>query len=77
MAIDRQSKPIIGSEPSLEKTTTFLKEVQTELKKTTWPTSQEALRLTYVVIAVIIVLGLYMAGLDILLSKLVNIFMHR
>ena len=76
MAVDRQAKPGITSEASLEKTTHFLKEVQTELKKTTWPTRAEALRLTYVVIAVIGVLGFYMAGLDIILTNLVNRFIH-
>ena len=77
MAIERQSKPGLGIEPSLEKTTSFLKEVQTELKKTTWPTKQEALKLTYVVIVVIVVLGIYMAGLDVILSALVNRFIHH
>jgi preprotein translocase subunit SecE len=77
MAIERQSKPGVTAEPSLEKTTNFLKEVQTELKKTTWPTRQEALKLTYVVIAVIVVLGIYMAGLDLILSALVNRFIHH
>ena len=77
MAIERQSKPGVSVEPSLEKTTNFLKEVQTELKKTTWPTKQEAFKLTYVVIAVIIVLGIYMAGLDVFLSALVNKFIHH
>jgi preprotein translocase subunit SecE len=76
MAIERQP-PGTPPEPSLEKTSNFLKEVQTELKKTTWPTKQEALRLTYVVIAVIIVLGIYMWGLDMILTALIGRFMHR
>lgn len=42
----------------------FLSEVYSELQKTTWPTRAEALRLTYVVVGVIVVLGLYMAALD-------------
>ena len=45
-----------------------------ELKKTTWPTRQEALRLTYVVIGVIIVLGSIWACSTALLSTLVNKF---
>jgi len=77
MAIERQTKVGTPAEPSLEKTSNFLKEVQTELKKTTWPTKQEALRLTYVVIAVICVLGLYMWGLDMILNVLINRFVHH
>ena len=77
MAIDRQTKVGVPAEPSLEKTSNFLKEVQTELKKTTWPTRQEALRLTYVVIAVICILGVYMWGLDLILNLLITRFMHR
>lgn len=54
----------------------FLSEVYSELQKTTWPTRAEALRLTYVVIGVIVVLGLYMALLDFgigsLFAKILN-----
>ncbi len=77
MAIERQSKVGAGGEPSVEKATTFIKEVQTELKKTTWPTKEEALRLTYVVIAIIVVIGFYMAGLDWLFNNVINRFMHH
>lgn len=52
----------------------FLREVITELKKTTWPTRQEATRLTTLVIAVIVVLGIYMGLLDAILSFLVSKF---
>ena len=51
-----------------------LKETWEELKKTTWPTRQEANRLTAVVIGVIIVLGIYMGLLDVLLSKIDQLF---
>lgn len=52
----------------------YLQEVVTELKKTTWPTHQEATRLTLVVIAVLVALGVYMGLLDWGLSILVNKF---
>lgn len=52
----------------------FLQETITELKKTTWPTRQEANRLTSVVIGIIVVLGIYMGLLDAVLSFLVNRF---
>ncbi len=52
----------------------YLQETITELKKTTWPTKQEATRLTGIVVGVIVVLGTYMAILDGVLSTLVNKF---
>ena len=52
----------------------FLHEVIVELKKTTWPTWPEAWRLTTVVIGVILVIALYMAGIDTALSWLTERF---
>ena len=59
---------------SLKNTTNFLQETMTELKKTTWPSKQEAWRLTAVVIGVIAALGVYMGTLDFVLTKLVDKF---
>ena len=59
---------------TLKNTTNFLQEMIVELKKTTWPTKQEAWRLTAVVIGVITVLGFYMGTLDFLLTKIVDKF---
>ncbi|HZP82204.1 MAG TPA: preprotein translocase subunit SecE [Chthonomonadaceae bacterium] len=63
-----------GADASLQRTRNFLQEVLVELKKTTWPTRQEANRLTLVVIVVIAVLGAYMGILDFLLSTIVAKF---
>ena len=59
---------------SLQRTTNFLQETIVELKKTTWPSKQEAWRLTAVVIAVIAALGVYMGTLDFVLTKVVDYF---
>ncbi len=59
---------------SLQRTTNFLQETITELKKTTWPSKEEAWRLTAVVIGVITVLGIYMGTLDFVLTKVVDHF---
>lgn len=61
MAIERQQKN------NFEQTGNYFKQVWDELKKTTWPTWPEALRLTYVVIAVIVSVGIYMGFMDALL----------
>ena len=51
----------------------FLKEVQEELKKVVWPTREEVIRLTFVVIAVSLIVGLFLGGIDFILTKLTQI----
>jgi preprotein translocase subunit SecE len=53
----------------------FLKEVRQELKKVLWPTRQELITYTIVVLVTVTVLTSYVFGLDVLFSKLVlNVF---
>lgn len=54
---------------------TFLKEVRSELKRVTWPTRNEAIRLTSVVIAVSIVVGIYIGALDYLFTKIMELLL--
>ncbi len=56
---------------------TFLKEVRTELTKVIWPTRQEALKLTAVVIGLSTFVGLYIGKLDILFVKLTELVIKR
>jgi preprotein translocase SecE subunit len=51
-----------------------LQETIVELKKTTWPTKEEATRLTTVVLGVIAAMSLYMGALDAILSFIVSKF---
>jgi len=55
----------------------FLKEVQEELKKVVWPTRDEVIRLTFVVVFVSLIVGLFLGGVDIVLVKLIEIFINR
>jgi preprotein translocase subunit SecE len=48
----------------------FLKEVLDELKKVVWPTRDEVIRLTAVVIIVSLIVGLYLGGIDLILTKI-------
>lgn len=52
----------------------FLHEVIAELKKTTWPTLEEAWRLTVVVLAVILILAIYIGLIDFVLTQLTTKF---
>ena len=50
-------------------TPTFARDIVAELKKVTWPTKNETIRLTTVVIAISLIIGLYVGIIDILLAK--------
>lgn len=50
----------------------FLRETRDELKKVVWPTRQEIIRLTFVVIAVSLVVGLFLGGLDFVFTKIIE-----
>lgn len=55
----------------------FIKEAQTELKKVVWPTKQEAIRLTLIVIAVSLIVGIFIGALDFIFTKLMAVFIRR
>lgn len=48
----------------------YIKESKAELDKVIWPTRQETLRLTVVVLVVAVLVGAYVAGLDALFTKI-------
>ena len=53
---------------------TFLKEVHLELKKVNWPTRQETLRYTLIVIGISAVVAAFLGGLDVIFTTLLNKF---
>ena len=55
----------------------FLREVRDELKKVVWPTRDEIIRLTGVVILVSLLVGVFLGGADFILTKLVGILINR
>jgi preprotein translocase subunit SecE len=67
MAQNAENAPATGAAP-VQRKGNFLEEVIIELKKTTWPTWPEAWRLTVVVLAVIITVGIYVGIIDFLLT---------
>lgn len=50
----------------------FLREVRTELNKVVWPTRQQAIQMTIVVIVVSILVGVYVGGLDLVFTSAMN-----
>ncbi|OGH11041.1 MAG: preprotein translocase subunit SecE [Candidatus Levybacteria bacterium RIFCSPLOWO2_01_FULL_36_13] len=55
----------------------FIAEVRDELKKVVWPSRAEVIRLTGVVILVSLIVGLFLGGIDFLLTKLTEIIIVR
>src|SRR5690606_16381959 len=53
----------------------FLAEARFELRKVVWPTRQEAVRTTWVVFIVVVLLSLLLAGFDFVIQKLVAWFL--
>ena len=52
--------------------TKYLKEVRAEIRKVTWPSRQEALRLSTIVVIVLIVMSVFMAVVDFAFSRLMQ-----
>ncbi len=60
-----------------EKAADLLIETETEMKKVTWPSWPEAMNSSIVVILAVVVVAVYLAGVDFVLNQLFNvIFPH-
>ena len=49
---------------------TYLSEVKAELEKVTWPKKDEIIKLTAIVIAISVIVGAYIGGLDYLFTRM-------
>jgi preprotein translocase subunit SecE len=68
MDIPKVSMPKIGGSPIQ-----FFKEVLTELGKVSWPSKQEVIRMTLIVLGVSAAVSLFISSLDFLFTKLMEI----
>jgi preprotein translocase subunit SecE len=57
-----------------KKAITFLKEVRLELRRVTWPTRQETVKHTLIVIGLSLAVAAFLGGLDFLFSWLLDKF---
>ncbi len=53
----------------------FFKEVQEELGKVTWPSREQTIRYTILVILVAVLVGLFLGGLDYILTAMTAFFL--
>ncbi|MEK7605633.1 MAG: preprotein translocase subunit SecE [Patescibacteria group bacterium] len=51
----------------------FIQQTFDELKKVVWPTREQLVRLTFIVIFISVVVGLYIGGIDFILTKLTEV----
>jgi len=56
------------------KITTFLKEVRLEVKKVNWPTRQQTIRYTLIILGISLVIAAFLGGLDFLFTILLEKF---
>lgn len=55
----------------------FVKGLLTELKKVTWPTKRQTIRLTGVVIVISLIVAVYVGIIDLLLAKILEALTQR
>lgn len=55
----------------------FVKESLDELKKVAWPTRTEIIRLTISVIVISAIVGIFLGGVDLILTKILAIALSR
>jgi len=55
----------------------FLSEARFELRKVVWPTRQEAMRTTWVVMLAVVILSLILAGFDVVIQAAVKLVLGR
>jgi len=59
----------------IAKTKEFLTEVKAELDKVTWPTRKETVSTTWVVVAIVLLISVYLGVCDVVLAKLMRIIL--
>jgi preprotein translocase subunit SecE len=55
----------------------FLRDVRVELAKVVWPSKEATFRLTILVIVITIIVGFFIGGIDLLLTKLSSLIINR
>ncbi len=58
----------------LEKIRNFLREVRVELEKVTWPGRKEVQAATLVIIALVLLLAVFIGGVDFVVSRVLGLF---
>lgn len=54
----------------------YFREVLEEVKKVSWPSRQQTIQLTGIVVGVSVAVGLYISALDIIFTQLIGLFLR-
>lgn len=60
----------------MRKALDFFREVRVELEKVVWPTREQTIRLTLIVISITVMVGFFVGGVDFIFIKL-NSLLYR
>jgi len=60
----------------MHKLTSYLKQVKTEAKKVNWPTRQETIKYSLLVVGISFVVAIILGGLDLLFKQAVMFLIH-
>jgi len=66
------NKAVVRNSQQGKKGSGFFPDLLAELKKIVWPTRRDAIYLTSLVVIVSVIVGLFLGGVDWVLSQLVN-----
>ena len=66
------NKPVVKKPNKIQK---WWRETVGELRKVTWPTKEEALKMTKIVIVVVLATALFLGVVDFIFSKLVGLLL--
>jgi len=58
----------------LSKIITYLKEVRVEMKKVNWPTRQETLKYTLIVVGISVAVAVFLGSIDFIFTTFLNKF---
>jgi len=61
----------------LNKPLDFIGEVKVELQKVVWPTPNQTIRLTVIVIIVTLTVGFFVGGVDLILTKILEVLLQK
>ncbi len=54
----------------------YLKETRAEIRKVSWPTREEAINLTLIVLAVTIAMAIFLGAVDLIFQNLIRLLVH-
>lgn len=59
----------------MNKNVNFFGEIQEELKKISWPSREQTLKLTTIIIAISLIVSFYLGIIDVSLTKILEVLM--